>query len=117
MESKPFSEELIAGNPKKINLYLLIFTILIAIILIIIIIVLSVKLNNKSKDNEDIKKQLNSLEDKYKRQNNTLNEIFHVFQTLISKTNITHNNINKDDYSNVISKVEIQNKKFRRRYI
>ena len=106
MESKPFSEELIAGNPKKINLYLLIFTILIAIILIIIIIVLSVKLNNKSKDNEDIKKQLNFLEEKYKRQNNTLNEIFHVFQTLISKTNITHNNIYKDDYSNVISKVE-----------
>ena len=94
-----FSEELVTGNHKtKINLYLLIFLSLIIIILIIIIIVLSVKLNNKSKDHKDLKR-------KYESQNNTLNDIFHTFQNLISATNITHNNINRDNYIKVMEKV------------
>ena len=95
-----FSEELTTGNSKtKINLFLFIFLILIIIILIIIVIVLSVKLNNKSTDNKDLK-------NKYKNQNNTLNDIFHNLQNLISTTNITHDNIHKENYTKVREKVK-----------
>ena len=117
---KPFSEELVTGNNKsKINLYLLIFLILIVIIFIIIIIVLSVKLSNKSDDYDDVKKQLNTLieennqiKTQYKIQNNTLNDIFHVFQDLISKTEISNNDIPKEKYSNVMATVKSKIEKF-----
>ena len=106
---KPFTEELVTGNSKpKINLFLLIFVVLITIILIIIIIVLAVKLNKKSNDYKDIKKELNNLVDQYKAQNNTLNDIFHIFQNLISATNITHNKIDKNNYLNVMDQVKLK---------
>ena len=122
-----FSEELVTGKPRtKINLFLLIFIIVITIILIIIIIVLSVELSNKSKDYKDIKKELNDLKDnynfqieenkriksQYKSQNNTLNDIFHIFQKVISTTNITHNSINKEDYSKVMEKIKLKIKNY-----
>ena len=95
-----FKEELITGNPKtKSSLYLTIIFFLIIISLIITVIVLSIKLNNKSDDYKD-------LENKYKNQNNTLNDIFHIIQNLISTTNITHNSINRDNYINVREQVK-----------
>ena len=122
---KPFSEELVTGNSKpKFNLFLLIFVIIITLILVIIIIVLAVKLSKKTKDYKDIKndfdklkkesdvmKKYNQLSDQYKAQNNTLNDIFHIFQNLISATNITNNKIDKEKYSNIMKQVKnkIQN--------
>ena len=104
-----FSEELVTGKPRtKNNIFLLIFIIVITIILIIIIILLSVELSNKSKDYKDIKKELSNLVDQYKAQNNTLNDIFHIFQNLISATNITHNKIDKNNYLNVMDQVKLK---------
>ena len=113
---KPFSEELVTGNSKpKFNLFLLIFVIIITLILVIIIIVLAVKLSKKSKDYKDIKKELNDLKtkneqltDQYKAQNNTLNNIFQIFQNLISATNLTNDKIDKEKYSNIMEQVKIK---------
>ena len=108
-----FSEELTTGNSKrKFNLILLILTILICIILIVAIVILSIKLANKSRELEDLKnkydiqeKTLNDLSAQYKNQNRTLNDIFNLFQNLILKAEITHPEIKKEDYKNVMEKV------------
>ena len=95
-----FSEELTTKNHNtKINLYLLFVAILIIIILIVIVIILSIKLSNNSIDYKELKI-------KYETQNKTLNDIFLTFQNLISKTNITHNNIHKENYKKVREKVK-----------
>ena len=39
-------------------------------------------------------------------QNNTLNDIFHVFQELISSTEISYEKINKENYEDVSNKVK-----------
>lgn len=109
-----FSEELTGSPRPKINLFLLIFGIVIIIVLIIICIVLAVKLNELS----DLKNKYDSqieenkqIKSQYKSQNDTLNDIFHIFQKIISTTNITHPSINKENYSKVMEKVKskIQN--------
>ena len=96
-----FTEELTSHNTKKnFNIYLLIITILILIISISVIIVLVIKLNNKTKNYDEIKEELQTIKNDYSKQNDTLNDIFKVFQNLISITNITNNQIQKENYIN-----------------
>ena len=102
-----FTEELTSHNTKKnFNIYLLIITILILIISISVIIVLVIKLNNKTKNYDEIKEELQTIKNDYSKQNDTLNDIFKVFQNLISITNITNNQIQKENYINVKKVVE-----------
>ena len=121
---------------KQFNLFLLICLVLVLIISVTIIIILSIRLKKKSQSNsyEETKKELSDLKEefekfkknytnqtyilkalkeeneqiinKYSNQNDTLNDIFNVFQNLISKINIIHSSISINDYVNVKEKVK-----------
>ena len=107
------SEELSTGNLKKrCNILLLICLVVVLIVSITIIIIISIKLSNKSESEEELKKEINALKEEkdqiinnYSNQNNTLNDIFNIFQNLISTTNINNPSISKDNYVNVKEKV------------
>ena len=67
-----------------------------------------IKNNNTDLNNELnlLKEENKNLKNQYSNQNDTLNDIFNVFQNLITTTNITHSDISKEDYINVTKKVE-----------
>ena len=92
---------------------LLIILALIIIGLVIALIVVGVKLHKKKKDYNKLKDQYNELNNNYNQtnsyyssRNDSLNDIFNVFQRLIQKTNVVNPNISKDSYKNIKQKVK-----------
>jgi uncharacterized membrane-anchored protein YhcB (DUF1043 family) len=91
---------------------LLIILALIIIGLVIALIVVGVKLHKKKKDYNKLKDKYNELNNNYNQtdsfyssRNDSLNDIFNVYQRLIQKTNVVNPNISKDSYKNVKQKV------------
>ena len=96
----------------------ILLTLLILIILGLIagIIALAVKLHNKKDDYDELeekyvnlRKEYNMTDSAFSKQNDSLNDIFDVYQKLIQETEIVNPNISKDSYKNVAEKVRSSN--------
>ena len=95
---------------------LLSLLILIILGLIAGIIALAVKLHNKKDDYDELeekyvnlRKEYNMTDSAFSKQNDSLNDIFDVYQKLIQETEIVNPNISKDSYTNVKEKVRSSN--------
>ena len=95
---------------------LLALLILIILGLIAGIIVLAVKLHKKNDDYDELEEKYVKLRNEYNmtdsafsKQNDSLFDLFDVYQKLIQETEIVNPNISKDSYTNVAEKVRSSN--------
>ena len=102
----------------KCNFIAIILALLTLIILGLIagIIALAVKLHKKKDDYDDLEEkyvklgnEYNMTDSAFSKQNDSLNDIFDVYQKLIQETEIVNPNISKDSYTNVAEKVSSSN--------
>ena len=102
----------------KFNFMVILLALLILIILGLIagIIVLAVKLHKKNDDYDELEEKYVKLRNEYNmtdsyfsKQNDSLFDLFDVYQKLIQETEIVNPNISKDSYTNVAEKVRSSN--------
>ena len=107
---KTKKEEIQQNTKTKFNFTTILLIIFIVIILCLIaaVIVLAVKLHKKNNDYDDLEEKYNILKNNnnmtnstYSKQNDSLNDIFNVFQKFIQDTEIINPKISRDNYRNV----------------
>ena len=97
------------SKKSKYILVILLILIFLLIIFLIIIVILYIKLNQKINEYTNLLNEYKKIQNDFNQQKISLNNIFDIFQSLISKNEITHSKIKRSDYLN--SKLKINSTK------